>query len=84
VNPALRILFVAVSNAEADSVIRALETAGYAPTSMLLPSLAAVPGELAAASWDAVVPGERAPALDLAQATNTLTGKYAGTGQSKI
>jgi two-component system sensor histidine kinase UhpB len=66
-SPALRILFVGVGKADADAVVRALETAGYTPASRLLPDQAAVPGALAAAPWDAVISTLQAPALNSAQ-----------------
>jgi two-component system sensor histidine kinase UhpB len=64
VSPALRILFVGVSSSEADSVVRALEAAGYTLTWRLLPDLAAVSGALAAAPWDAVISATPAAALE--------------------
>jgi two-component system sensor histidine kinase UhpB len=83
VNLALRILFVAVSSTDAGSVVRALETAGYAPAALMLPDLAAVPGALAAGPWDAVISAERTPALAPAQAIDAGELQAALAGQRR-
>jgi len=58
---ALRILFLAISRPDADLVVEALVRAGYAPTALVLPDLAALPGALAAAPWVTLIANAPAP-----------------------